>query len=131
MERAAPSEKSSLRAKLSNNGPWTAGSQCQGSWHIGWRCGKPRFFGAPLIHLTWDEGTVTYVPDSVWSNPELGVVERRSPQRYVHHITNKSLSMLQRLFIGDTQSDFIPLATLQHIRRHTVVPRRRNLPIKR
>ena len=37
----------------------------------------------------------------------------------MHHVTNKSLNFLQRLFIGDKQSDDVPLAPLQHARKHS------------
>ena len=37
----------------------------------------------------------------------------------MHHVTHKSLSILQRLFIGETQSDDVPLATLQHARKQS------------
>ncbi|KAI9433175.1 Ion transport protein-domain-containing protein [Lactarius indigo] len=37
----------------------------------------------------------------------------------VRHVTNKSLSILQRLFIGDTQSDDVPLTTLRHARKQS------------
>ena len=32
----------------------------------------------------------------------------------MRHIANRSLNILQRLFIGETQSDDVPLATLRH-----------------
>ncbi|KAH8980165.1 Ion transport protein-domain-containing protein [Lactarius hatsudake] len=37
----------------------------------------------------------------------------------VRHVTNKSLSILQKLFIGDTQSDDVPLTTLRHARKQS------------
>jgi len=38
----------------------------------------------------------------------------------VHHVANKWLSILQRLFIGsDAQSNDVPLADLRHARSHS------------
>lgn len=37
----------------------------------------------------------------------------------MNHFANKSLSLLQRLFIGDTQSDDVPLTTLRHARKQS------------
>jgi hypothetical protein len=37
----------------------------------------------------------------------------------VRHLTNKSLDILQRLFIGDTQSNDVPLTTLRHARKNS------------
>ena len=41
-------------------------------------------------------------------------------RRRVYHVANKSLTLLQRLFIGDTPSDDVPLATLRHARGSSV-----------
>jgi hypothetical protein len=40
-------------------------------------------------------------------------------RKFGRHFTNKSLNILQRLFIGDTQSNDVPLATLRHVRKHS------------
>lgn len=37
----------------------------------------------------------------------------------MRHFANKSLNLLQKLFIGDTQSDDVPLATLRHVRKNS------------
>jgi hypothetical protein len=35
------------------------------------------------------------------------------------HVTNKSLNVLQRLFMGDTPLNDAPLITLRHAREHS------------
>ncbi|KAF8465445.1 Ion transport protein-domain-containing protein, partial [Russula ochroleuca] len=46
-------------------------------------------------------------------------VRSRVNRKPVRHFMNKSLNILQRLFIGDTQSNDVPLANLRHVRKNS------------
>ncbi|KAI0247528.1 Ion transport protein-domain-containing protein [Lactifluus subvellereus] len=57
---------------------------------------------------------------------DYGMPERRPSRsrtvgnrKRVRHVTSKSLNMLQQLFMGDTPSNSVPLATLRHVREHS------------